>query len=143
MRFTRPSFDGRVVDRASLDFGHARRDTNHHARLRHDRETLVHFADEVVEHQLRYVEIADDPIFERPYCDNVRWGATDHTFRVGADGKGPFCLGVDGHHGWLIDDDALAAYQHQRIGGAKIDADVTGEHPHDTVERIAQRHEIQ
>src|SRR5579859_7937822 len=143
MRFARAGFNGRVVDRPSLDLGYTRRNTDHDARFGHDCESFVHLPDEVMEHQLRDVKIADDAVFERPHRDNVRGRSTDHAFGIRAHGERTFGFGIDGHYRWLIDDDALAAHEHERIGRAKIDADVTGEHTHDTVERIAQRHESQ
>jgi len=113
-----------------------------HARFRHDGEALVHLTNEVVEHQLRDVKIADHPIFERPHRDNVGRGSADHAFGIGANAKRPLGFGVDGDHRRFINDDALARTSHERIRRAEIDADVTGEHPHDTVERIAQRHKV-
>ena len=90
-----------------------------------------------MQHQFSDVEIADDAIFEGPHRDDIRGRATNHPFGVCADGKWTFRLGIDRNNGGLVDNDALATYQHQSVGRAKVDANVTGEHAHDTVEGIA------
>ena len=137
MRFARAGFDGGV-----MHFRYARRNADDHARFGHDREALVHFADEVMEHQLRYVEIADDAVFERPDCHNVGRRAPNHALGVGAYGERTLRLGVDRHYRWFVDDDAFAPHQYQGVGRTQVDTDVTGKHPHDAVERIAQRHVV-
>ena len=51
-------------------------------------------------------------------------------------------LGVDRHYRWFVEDDAFAPHQYQGVGRTQVDTDVTGKHPHDAVERIAQRHVV-
>ena len=90
-----------------------------------------------MQHQFGDVEIADDAIFERPHGDNIRRRATNHPLGVCANGERTFGFGIDRNNGGLVDNDALTTHQHQGVGRAKIDANVTGEHAHDTVEGIA------
>src|SRR5579871_4911111 len=140
MRLAGAGFDCGIMHCASLNFGDARWNTDHHARLWHDRETFVHLPDEVVQHQLGDIEIADDTVFEWPNRDDIRRRSANHAFGIRAYGQRSFCLGVDRDHRGLVDNNALTANQHERVRGPEIDADVTGKHTHDTVEWITQSH---
>src|SRR5919202_2653573 len=138
MRLACAGFDRGVVYRAPFDLGHARRNTDDHARFGHDGEALMYLANEVVQHQLGDIDVTDDAVFQRTNGDDVGRRTTNHALRVRTDGQRPFGLGIDRDHRGLIDDDALAAYQHERVRRAEIDTNITGKNAHDAVERIAQ-----
>src|SRR2546430_10706348 len=53
----------RLLDRALLDTGHARRDADDDARVRE--AMLVHLHDEVPQHLLGHVEVRDHTVLER------------------------------------------------------------------------------
>src|SRR6266478_2203718 len=116
---------GSSTRRAHLDLGDAGRDADDHARTRIEERTLaVHLADEVVEHLLGDVEVADDAVLERTDGDDARRRAPDHPLRLGADREhraGPLILRDDRRLG---DDDPAPAHVHEGVGGAEVDADV-------------------
>ncbi len=121
-------FDRRIVYGASLDFRHAGGNADDHARLGHDRESFMHFADEVVQHQLGDIEVADHTVLQRPHRDDIRGRAAHHPLGIGADRERPLGLGVNRHDRRLVDDDTLAANEDKGIRRTEVDADVTGEH---------------
>jgi hypothetical protein len=49
--------------------------------------SVVHLADEMLDHFLRHLEIGDDAVAQRPDRVNVAWGAADHQFRLLSDGE--------------------------------------------------------
>ena len=75
-----------IVHGALLDFGNAAGDADDDTRAR-DTEavTLVHGANEVVQHALGNVEVRDDTVLEGTYSDDVRGGTADHALGLGAD----------------------------------------------------------
>ena len=74
---------GRLLHRAALDAGDARRDADDHARLRP--LALVHPLDEVAEHLLADVEVGDHAVLQRADGLDVAGRAAEHALRLGAD----------------------------------------------------------
>jgi hypothetical protein len=95
--------------------------------VREQRETIVHLLDEVAQHLLGDLEVADDAVLERSNRDDVRGGAAHHPLRLGADGEDLSRLEVLRHHRRLADDDALAAHVDERVRRAEVHADVSRE----------------
>jgi len=48
---------------------------------------VVHFADEMLDHFLRHLEIGDDAVAQRPDRLDISRGAADHQFRLLSDGE--------------------------------------------------------
>jgi len=99
------------VDGPLLDLGHTTGNAHHHTRAATERAlALVHFMDKVVEHFLGDIKVRDHTVTQRADGDDVPRGPPDHLFRLGADRQGTLASLVDGDHGRLVDDDALAIY---------------------------------
>jgi len=94
----------------------------------------VDLVDEVLDHLLGHVEVADDPVAQRPDRDDVGRRPADHPLGLGADGQDALGLGIDRHDGRFAHDDAAVADVHQRVGGPEVDPDVAGEEAEDPVE---------
>jgi hypothetical protein len=82
----------RVSDGALLDLGDARRDAEQHPRPRDQPEARVDLVHEVLDHLLGHVEVADDPVAERPDRDDARRRPADHPLGLGADRQDRFVL---------------------------------------------------
>ena len=96
--------------------------------------------DEVLDHLLGHVEVADDPVAQRSDGDDVGRRATDHALRLGADGQHLLrALASMATTRRLADDDAAVADVDERVGRAEIDADVAGEEAEEGVEHVAGR----
>ena len=76
------------------------------------------------QHLLGHVEVADDPVAERPHGDDARRRPADHPLRLGADREHVLRLGVDRDDAGLADDDAAVADVHERVGGPEVDRHV-------------------
>ena len=99
-------------------------------------DPVVDLVDEVLDHLLGHVEVADDAVAQRPDRDDVGRRPADHPLGLGADGQDPLGLGVDGHDGRLAHDDPAVADVDQRVGGPEVDPDVAGEEAEDPVEHV-------
>ena len=126
--------EGGVADGPLLDLGHARRDAEQHPRPGDHADPVVDLVDEVLDHLLGHVEVADDPVAQRPDRDDVGRRPADHPLRLGADGQDPLRLGVDRDDRRLADDDPAVADVDQRVGGPEVDPDVAGEEAEEAVE---------
>src|SRR5215218_902347 len=73
VRLARAGRQARLLDRALLDAGDARRDADDDARVRP--AVLVHLLDEVAQHLLGHVEVGDHAVLERPDGGDRAWGA--------------------------------------------------------------------
>ena len=124
----------RVADGALLDLGHAGRDAEEHPRPGDHADPGVDLVDEVLDHLLGHVEVADDPVAERPDRDDVGRRPADHPLGLGPDRQDALGLGVDGHDGRLAHDDPAIADVDQRVGRPEVDPDVAGEDAEDPVE---------
>jgi len=87
----------------------------------------VHLADEVAQHRLGDVEVGDDAVLHRADGGDVARGAAEHSLSLVADGADLARDGIEGDDGRLAEDDALVFDVNERVGGAKVDADVVGE----------------
>src|SRR4051812_12189039 len=93
-----------------------------------------------MEHQLGDIEIADDTIFQGSNGDNVGGCAANHALGIRAHRERTLGLGVYGNHGGLVDNNALTAYQNERVRRTEIDPDIPREHAHDAIEWVSQGH---
>ena len=112
----------RLDQRAPLDVGDARRRAHDHPRPR--APAGVRARHEVAQHLLGDLEVGDHAVPERPDGADPRRRAADHALRLVADGVDVAGVGVDGDHRGLGGHDALAADEHERVGGAEVDGDV-------------------
>ncbi len=113
---------GRLFDRPPLHAGDAGRDTNDDAGP--GPAALVNLLNEIAQHLLGDVEVGDDAVPQRSNRLDVGGGAADHALGLHPHGQRPVGLGVDGYHRGLIEDDALTAHIHQRVGGAQVNGHV-------------------
>ena len=133
----RPAGSGvqrRVADGPLLDLGHARRDAEQHPRPRDHPDPVVHPVDEVLDHLLGDVEVADDAVAERPDRDDARRRPADHPLRLRPDRQDALRLGVDRDDRRLAHDDPAVADVDQGVGGPEVDPDVAGEEAEEAVE---------
>ena len=123
-----------VADGALLDLGHAGRDAEEHPRPGDHADPVVDLVDEVLDHLLGHVEVADDAVAQRPDRDDVGRRPADHPLGLGADRQDALGLGVDGDDRRLAHDDPAVADVDQRVGRPEVDPDVAGEDAEDPVE---------
>ena len=90
--------------------------------------------DEVLDHLLGHVEVADDAVAERPDRDDVGRRPADHPLRLGPDREDPLRLRVDRDDRRLAHHDPAVADVDQRVGGPEVDPDVAGEEAEEAVE---------
>ena len=124
--------DRRLLDRALLHAGDARRDADDHARLRQE-ATLVHLLDEVPEHLLGDVEVGDHAVLQRAHRLDVARRASDHALGLGAHRKDGSGKGVDRDDARLVEHDAAATHVHERVRGAEVDGHVATKEPEYTL----------
>jgi len=88
----------------------------------------VHLADEILEHFLGDGEVGDHAVLERADGGDVARRAPEHVLGLGADGLDLLAAArrflADGHHGGLVEHDALAADVDQGVGSAEVDRKV-------------------
>ena len=130
----RPGVHRGIEDGALLDLGDAGRDAQDHPRARDEADALVHLVDEVPDHLLGHVEVADDAVAERPDRDDVGRGPPDHPLGLGADREHLLGLRVDRHDARLAHDDAPVADMDERVRGPEVDPDVAREQAEQSVE---------
>ena len=85
----------------------------------------MNLANEVGDHLLGDVEVANDAVSKRPYGGDACGSSAEHSLGLGADGQDPLGPRVDGHDAGLADDDATVANSHQGIGCTEIDPDIS------------------
>src|SRR6266404_2986960 len=87
---------------------------------------VVHLADEMLDHLLRYLEIGDDAVAQRPDGLNVARGAAEHQFRFLADGEDLFPApdAGDRHHRWLVQHDPAPFHVDDGVCRAEVDRHV-------------------
>ena len=117
-----------------LHLGDTRGDPDQHPRPGDAGVSVVHLLDEVMNHLLGDVEVADHPVAQGPDGDDVGGSAANHAFRLGADGEHPLGPRVHGDDARLADDDPPVTHRDERVGGAEVDADVVGEQAEQAVE---------
>ena len=89
----------------------------------------MHLADEILDHVLGDFEIGDDAVAQGTDGLDVAGGSAQHLLGVLAHGQHLFlALDVgDGDHRRLVEDNVLALYINQRVGGTEIDRHIGGE----------------
>src|SRR5262249_32013902 len=86
VRNTRPGALGGLLDCAPLDRGRARRHADDDLRAR-EAPAVVYLADEMLDHLLRYLEVRDDAVAQRPDCLDVAGRSAQHHLGLVADGE--------------------------------------------------------
>lgn len=92
--------------------------------------SLVDLQDEVAEHPLGDLEVGDHAVLQGPYGNDVARCTPDHLLGLGADRQDAAGVGVDGHDGRLVQDDAAPPDVHQRVGSPEVDSHVTADERH-------------
>src|SRR3546814_18516660 len=94
--------------------------------------SLVHLADEVLEHFLGVGEVGDDAVLHRPDRGDSARRAAEHLLGLGTDRRdravaraGTVLAHRD--HGRLVEHDALPAAEEEGVGRAEVDRQVVGE----------------
>ena len=123
MHFARLGAIRRIDDRALFhlrDFaGHA----DHDARM-HQHLAAVRLLNEVIQHALGDFEVGDDAVLHGPDGDDIAGRAAKHLLGFFADGFHFAGVLVDRDDGGLVDDDAFALGEDQRVGRAQIDGEI-------------------
>ena len=117
---------GRIDDGALFHLRDFAGDADHDARM-DQHLAAMRLLNEVIQHALGDFEIGDDAVFHGPDGDDVARRAAEHFLGFLADGFDFAVVLVDGDDGRLVDDDAFAPGEDQRVGGAKVDREVRGE----------------
>ena len=134
VRLARAGREGRFLDGALLDAGHARGHAHDDARVRE--AVLVHLLDEVAQHLLGHVEVGDDAVLERPDGRDVARRAAEHPLGLDADGVHLAVALVDRDDRRLGEDDAAAADVHECVRGAEVDGHVTAAEAGQSAEKV-------
>jgi len=92
------------------------------------RGDLAGLGDEVLQHPLGDVEVGDDPVFQGPDDDDVLGRATQHRLGLVPDPDHRLIRRSDRHDGRLMEDDALAPDENERVGSTQVDREVGREH---------------
>ncbi len=124
----------RVEHGPLLDLGHARRDADDHPRSGQQPDPVVDLVDEVLDHLLGHVEVADDAVAQGPHGGDVRGRPADHPLRLGPDCQDALRARVDRDDRRLADHDPAVAHVDERIGRTEVDPDVAGEQAENAVE---------
>ena len=114
---------GGVHDGALFNLRDLRGDTDDDAGMHHHL-AVVGLLDEVVEHLFGVAEVGDDAVFHGLDGDDVAGGAAEHLLGLFADGLNLIGDLVDGDDGGLVDDDAFAGGEDERVRRAEIDGQV-------------------
>ena len=87
----------------------------------------MNLPDEVFDHLLGHVEIADDSVPERADGDDVCRSPADHALGFGADCQDLLGLGIHCHDARLAYDDAAVTDVDEGVGRAQVNPDVSRE----------------
>src|SRR4030095_7435363 len=96
----------------------------HHAGS--DEFSMMHFLDKVTEHRLGNLKISDHSVLHRADSHDVSRGAAQHPLGLFAYGQDVGGSRLDGDHRRFAQDYPLVPDINERVGGAKIDANVVG-----------------
>jgi hypothetical protein len=132
IRLSRSRGEGRLLDGALLDAGHARGHAHDDTRV--CEPVLVHLLDEVAKHLLRHVEVRDDAVLERADRGDRPGRAAEHALRLDADGVHLTGALVDRDDRWLREHDAATAHVDEGVGGAQVHGHVAASEPGDRFE---------
>ena len=122
----RPGLVARLLDRALLHAGDAARHRDDDPRLGQV-AALVHLLDEIPEHSLGDVEVRDHPVLEWPDRHDVAGRPADHAFGLDPDSHNLAGVGVQRHHGRLVEHDPAAPHVDQGVRGAKVDRHIAAQ----------------
>ena len=119
----------RILDRALLDLGDARRHGDDHARLRVLRPEALrtNLVDEVGKHRLGDVEVGYDARLHRTNRDDVPRSPAEHPLRFLAYGKDTLRAGLDGDDRGFTENNSAVLGIDERVRRAEVDADVCRE----------------
>jgi hypothetical protein len=81
--------------------------------------------DEVFEHHFSGFKVGNYAISQRTNGGDCTWRTPHHLLGLFANGKGQFCVLINGNDGRLSNDHASAQDINQDIGGAQINANVS------------------
>jgi hypothetical protein len=95
----------------------------------------MRLGDEVLDHLLGGIQIRDHAVLEGTDDGQIAGGTADHRLGIMTDGNDGMVRRVDGDDGRLVEDDALAANEDERVRGAEVDGEVAREHPADEVQQ--------
>lgn len=87
-------------------------------------EAAADLADELLEHPLGHVVVGDDALPQGTDGHDVAGGTAQHSLGVGAHAEQAAVVLVDGHHGGLIEHNALALDIYQHRCGTQVDTDI-------------------
>ena len=105
----------------------------------HQHLAVVSLLNEVVEHLLGDFEVGDHAVFHGLDGHDVAGRAAQHLLGLLAHGFHFTGILVDGHDRWLVDNNALAGREDQRVGGAEIDGQVAGKHAEERAQAVRPR----
>ena len=128
---------GAVDDGPPLDGRDAAGHGDDHARPNQP-AAAVHLADEIAEHGLGDLEVADHAVLHRTDRRNGAGGLAEHL--VGDDAhrlavvENDIGALADGYHRGFIENDAFIADAHQRVAGTQVDPHIDAEPSQDCIE---------
>jgi hypothetical protein len=105
----------------------------------HQHLAVVRLLDEVVEHLLGDFEVGDHAVLHRLDGHDVAGRAAQHLLGLFAHGFHFAGVLVDGHNGGLVDNNALAGREDQRVGSAEIDGQIAGKHAEERAQAVRPR----
>jgi hypothetical protein len=78
----------------------------------------------MAQHDLGDIDIRDHAILEWSYRHDAFRRTAEHALRFQPNALDALGAALDGYHRRLVEDNALALYVDERVGGAQIDRDV-------------------
>jgi hypothetical protein len=127
----------RLADRAALDLGRAVGHADDDARHRSHHPSLLHLADEVLQHLLGDGVVGDDAVAQRTYGSDVGRRTAEHLLGLDTDGLdllGPARVHADRDDRGFVEDDTFVAHVDECVGGAQIDGQIVDKQTADGVE---------
>ena len=129
---------GGILDGALFHLGDLRRNPDDDAGM-DQHLAVVGLLDEVVQHLFGDFEVGDDAVLHGLDSHDVAGGAAQHLLGFLADGFHFPSVFVDGDDGGLVDDDALPARIHERVGCAEIDREIARKHAEQRTQPVRSR----
>ncbi len=128
--------EGRFLNGAPFHRRRARRHADDDHRIG-ERATVMHFADEVLDHLLGDFEIGDHAVAHRPDRLDIAGGAPQHHLGVVADSPNLLLSAPIRHrrdHRWLVEDDTAPLHIDQRVRRTEINRHVARQYAEKTAE---------
>jgi len=129
---------GRIFDGALFHLRNLRRHADDYARM-HQHLAVVRLLDEVIQHLFGDFEVGDDAVLHGLDGHDVAGGAAQHLLGLFAHGFHLAGVLVNGYNGRLVDNDALAGREDQRVGGAQINGQIAGKHGEERAKAVRPR----